>query len=588
MENEEKSSGPKENRKSWSKLKTRKLMKTGVLIIGVLLFLALFTNKLDFLKPTGWTTANQEAVELQFYVMSQCPYGTQVEDAIKPVLDEFGDSVDFHLDYIAQANEDGTFTSLHDQPEVDENIRQLCAMELSPEAYMDYIVCQNKDIVNAESTWESCAEEAGIDVSAMKGCAEGSQGKQLLSESITKAMEAQAMGSPTIFIEGETYSGNRDTLSFKRAICQHLENPEACAEIPECSTDADCNAEPGKVGVCVEDNCEYKEDAAFDVIVLNDKECGEACDSTAILTTTKQYFMGANFKELDVSDPEAQELIENLGLEKVPAYLFEPNVEETHMWQNTQISSSFEKKGQFWKLMDQATGATHWIDKEAREAYEAEQAAKFEKYGINLNDGKPSVNLMIMSQCPYGISAFDAMRPVIDLFGNKIDFHLDYIAKLMQDGTFNSLHGQPEVEENIRQLCAMDIAPEKAMEYISCQNAKYNEFIDCEYNRQEPDCVNEMANWQSCAEEAGIDVEELRECSEGEQGAELFSESIEVSNVFKATGSPTLMLEGEAYQGARTPAAFQAAICSLFEEQPEECSVELEGVDAVAPSEGAC
>ena len=47
------------------------------------------------------TKYSGEKVKLDFYIMSQCPYGTQVEDAIKPVLDKLGDSVDFSLNYIS-------------------------------------------------------------------------------------------------------------------------------------------------------------------------------------------------------------------------------------------------------------------------------------------------------------------------------------------------------------------------------------------------------------------------------------------------------------------------------------------------------
>ena len=148
--------------------------------------------------------------------MSQCPYGTQVEDAIAPVLEKFGDSVDFSVNFIAGDNGDGTFDSLHGQPEVDEDIRQVCAMKLSPKNYMKFIVCQNKDIRNAAANAEACAEEAGIDVDALKTCAEGAEGKALLSESIKKSEAVQASGSPTIKLNGVDYNSGRDATSLQR------------------------------------------------------------------------------------------------------------------------------------------------------------------------------------------------------------------------------------------------------------------------------------------------------------------------------------------------------------------------------------
>ena len=41
-----------------------------------------------------------KAAKLEFFIMSKCPYGVQVEKAIAPVLAKLGDNVDFHLAYI--------------------------------------------------------------------------------------------------------------------------------------------------------------------------------------------------------------------------------------------------------------------------------------------------------------------------------------------------------------------------------------------------------------------------------------------------------------------------------------------------------
>ncbi|PKN45936.1 MAG: hypothetical protein CVU59_07550, partial [Deltaproteobacteria bacterium HGW-Deltaproteobacteria-17] len=86
----------------------------------------------------GQTTAPQPAagpkpLKVEFYVMSQCPYGVEVENAVKPVLDKIGNLIDFKLDYIVNALPDGSFKSLHGQPEVDGDIVQLCANKYAPE-----------------------------------------------------------------------------------------------------------------------------------------------------------------------------------------------------------------------------------------------------------------------------------------------------------------------------------------------------------------------------------------------------------------------------------------------------------------------
>lgn len=211
------------------------------------------TNRLECL---GIISENSTP-SVNLFVMSHCPYGTQVENAMGPVLDTLGDAVKMSINFIANDKGDGTFKSLHGQPEVDEDIRQLCAMKYSPENYMKYILCQNEGIEDADSNWENCANEAGIDSNIFKACAESTEGKTLLSVSIqmSKAMNAQA--SPTIYINGQEYGGKKSSLSFQKAICQAIPDNAECKGLPECITNADCTTQPSKEGKCNANKCEY-------------------------------------------------------------------------------------------------------------------------------------------------------------------------------------------------------------------------------------------------------------------------------------------------------------------------------------------
>lgn len=578
MESQEHSSSPEG--KKWTKLKTRKLMRTGVVILAVLLFLAVFTNKLDFLKPTGWATGEYGTTDVEFYVMSQCPYGTQVEDAIKPVLDELGDSINFKLNFIANNNGDGTFASLHGQPEVDENIRQLCAMDIAPDAYMDYVVCQNKDIANAAANWQSCAESADIDAEALKSCSEGEKGKSLLSESITEADAVGAQSSPTMFINGQPYSGARDSLSFKRAICQGLEDNPTCADLPECVSDADCNAEAGKIGLCVESECQYQEDAEFEVIVINDEKCGAQCDPSQILAATNQFFLGAKFRTLDVSDPEAQELIDKLGLEFVPAYLFTEGVTESYTWQNIpEMKTSFEKKGEFWKLLDEVTAASYWIDEEARIAF-------FESLGVEVGDNRPQMDFFVMSYCPYGNQAEEAIAPAYELLKEQADFNPHYVWYSNYQGggaqfciddesVYCSMHGVQEANQNVRELC---VAQEYGMDEWFNFALAMNE--QCDYK-------NADSCWQSVAESLSLDVEKISSCVEAD-GMNLVKADKELGDKLGVRGSPQIFIDGQEFSGARSPSSYQAGICSAFDDAPETCNNALsnDGVQQVA--DGGC
>ena len=164
------------------------------------------------------------ANQLDLFVMSQCPYGTKALDAMEEVLENFGDKIDFNIHYIANENPDGSFQSLHGQPEVDENIRELCAIENYPDnyEYMEYILCRNKDI---NGDWQECAEG----FSQINSCFNGSEGEELLSDNIGLANELGIGASPTWIVNNRYQFGGIDAETVKQNLC--LYNPdlgEAC------------------------------------------------------------------------------------------------------------------------------------------------------------------------------------------------------------------------------------------------------------------------------------------------------------------------------------------------------------------------
>ena len=164
---------------------------------------------------------------IDLYVMSQCPYAAAVEQNIKPVLDELGDSMELRINYIAKETSEG-ITSLHGPDEIDGDIVQLCAAKYSPHWYLDMIICQNRDQKEIPGNWEACAIEAGVDAGIVRSCYEGEEGKKLLSGSVKKAALIGAMGSPTIYINGQMYTGDRSSLS----LMQKLEGNAAGGETP--------------------------------------------------------------------------------------------------------------------------------------------------------------------------------------------------------------------------------------------------------------------------------------------------------------------------------------------------------------------
>ena len=187
---------------------------------------------------------------------------------------------------------------------------------------------------------------------------------------------------------------------------------------------------------------------------------------------------------------------------------------------------------------------------------------------------KPTVELFVMSFCPYGIQAEDLMQPVIDLLGDKVTIIPQYV--LSADGnTVSSLHGQYEVDEDERQLCIMEeYNAAKLWEYLNVFNGVCNK-------------DNLETCWKEKAEEVSIDVSKIETCL-SEKGEELLKEQATISSDKQITGSPTLLINGVKYTGSRTSEAYKQAICSAFTEAPTECSGTISASGTTQQTTGNC
>jgi hypothetical protein len=207
----------------------------------------LFTNYYDMNTSASGNrqaAAQQPAVKsdrpvANLYVMAFCPYGTQAETAMKPVVDLLGSKADINLHYITTVS--GTsadsVSSLHGAGEVQEDLRQVCIQKYNPEKLWDYVNRFDTScypVSASADTQKSCelnvSTAAGINMSAVESCASGPEGVSLLKADETDSDKNSVSGSPTLIINGVTYSGDRSPEAFKEAICNSFTTaPAECA-----------------------------------------------------------------------------------------------------------------------------------------------------------------------------------------------------------------------------------------------------------------------------------------------------------------------------------------------------------------------
>ena len=191
-----------------------------------------------------------DKVKLDLFVMSQCPFAVKAEKAIAPIFEEFGEQIDFKMYFIARETPDGGFRSLHGQPEVEEDIRQVVMAKYYPNKYFYYVVTRAGDYQSDE--WEPHAIDLGMDVKRVKKIACSAEGERLFRENLKKASELGISASPTVLIDDERYGGTILTV-FRPQMAKfngvRSSSGFGCCDFPpnyttECVpnvTEADCN-----------------------------------------------------------------------------------------------------------------------------------------------------------------------------------------------------------------------------------------------------------------------------------------------------------------------------------------------------------
>jgi hypothetical protein len=266
------------------------------------------------------------------------------------------------------------------------------------------------------------------------------------------------------------------------------------------------------------------------MIIINDKKCAECQQFNSLTDQLKTIFKSLKVTIYDYEDAEGKKLYDDLGLTALPVFLFDKTVEQGEGYANVQ--RYLEQKGDYTSLR---LGASYdpkseicdnKIDDRDQDGLVDCADSECKEQTVCREEITKKLDLFVMSKCPYGMQALNSMKEVLTNFKGNMDFEIHFIATDNGDGTFQSLHGQTEVDENIRESCVMKYYPTdyKYMDYIWCRNQ--NIATD---------------DWQSCATSNSMDVAKIKTCSEGDEGKQLLREKIKLSTQLGIGASPTWM-----------------------------------------------
>jgi len=174
--------------------------------------------------------------KVELFVMSHCPFGTQIEKGILPVVDLLKNKIDFAVKFVSY--------SMHGQKEINEELNQYCIQKEQTSKFNAYLKC----FLSKENNTDACIQSTGINTVKLKSCiattdktykitekfndkSTWSGGKyptfDIFKEDNTKY---GVQGSPTLIINGTTSASGRDSNSLLSSICSAFTTPPA-----ECS-----------------------------------------------------------------------------------------------------------------------------------------------------------------------------------------------------------------------------------------------------------------------------------------------------------------------------------------------------------------
>ncbi len=183
--------------------------------------------------PTPVNVPKSDKPEIELFVMSYCPFGTQMEKGLLPVLETLGNKINFTLKFNDYA--------MHDKAELDENLVQYCIQKEQPEKLTAYLSC----FLEAGDS-DTCLA-ANANEKTINSCVDKTDKEFKVTENFNNKVDWRGSfpgfnvnkddndkynvgGSPTLVINGTTVSSARDSASLLKTICTAFNNaPEECS-----------------------------------------------------------------------------------------------------------------------------------------------------------------------------------------------------------------------------------------------------------------------------------------------------------------------------------------------------------------------
>ncbi len=179
----------------------------------------------------------RDTPKVDLFIMSHCPYGTQMEKGMLPVVELLGNKIDFNIRFV--------YYAMHGEKEVKEQTAQYCIQKEQNEKFLPYLKC----FLEAGNS-EGCLIKANVDRTMLGVCVKKTDEEfnitanfndnskwlsgryPLFNTDAELNTKYNVGGSPTLVINDVEAAASRDPQSLLDAVCVGFkEKPVECNQL---------------------------------------------------------------------------------------------------------------------------------------------------------------------------------------------------------------------------------------------------------------------------------------------------------------------------------------------------------------------
>lgn len=270
---------------------------------------------------TAQNTGSGEVVIIEEFSDFECPFCARALPTIEQLKAQYGDNIEIVYRHFP--------LSIHPNAPKAAQASE-CARD--QDMFWEYhdMLFANQQALQVNNL-KRYAADLGLDTAAFNDCLDGGEKAALVQADFEEGRQRGVTGTPTFFIGDEKLVGAQPASAFQPIIDGMLGGAPQRAEDP-----------------------------TVQLTVISDATC-DICDPTQMVNAlTSDFFPSTQVTQVDMSEPEAQQLIEQYDINAIPAFIFDEAVTQTRRY--AEVAQAFEQRDDSYVIAPAAVGQIKLLD----------------------------------------------------------------------------------------------------------------------------------------------------------------------------------------------------------------------------------